>query len=314
MIITGTYELPIDVPNALTKGSKRSSKAISKSIPRAVFTSNEYKFEITQQPAYLIVKVRAKSSIDLDQASIRISEALEFIFGIRMEYFTLELYNSSGTTHILKTPVPLDRNGYLDQALQPNMSSPDDFWLLFEKYLIYISEDQSHQVHPTSRIIKNLIEATAASIYTQSLVLGVSVEDLLNVNFEKIGKPSNRFLKQLQTLENFVNNTRFEEEFQNRLRGSLSTMKLPRVKDKLRELQKKGVVTKAQYKAWDEVRNATAHGDYQRLGTTQEVLLLNGTVLTLFYHLIFQLIRYKGSYTDYSELGWPTRRFPTSNS
>lgn len=63
------------------------------------------------------------------------------------------------------------------------------------------------------------------------------------------------------------------------------------------------VVIKAQFKAWDVIRNKLLHGsvlhDMTQVDFANNVALL----LCMFYRLTYQLIRYKGDCFDYDVTG-----------
>jgi len=68
-------------------------------------------------------------------------------------------------------------------------------------------------------------------------------------------------------------------------------------------------VTEGHVKAWSLLRNKTAHANTKAAGSTQDLVKLCDVVTVLLYHLIFKAIGYEGHYTDYSEYGYPPRRY-----
>ncbi len=76
-----------------------------------------------------------------------------------------------------------------------------------------------------------------------------------------------------------------------------------------------GAIADTGLKAWKKLRNAAAHGDWSsRRSNYQEWIEQIGAVRTLFHQLIFRLIGYTGTYTDYGTRGYLLGRYPPGNT
>lgn len=66
---------------------------------------------------------------------------------------------------------------------------------------------------------------------------------------------------------------------------------------------------------WEILRNKSVHPDKmnQDPKVVQTYIDRIYTCIALFYRLIFIIIKYEGSYMDYSEKGWPEKKFKFKN-
>ena len=88
------------------------------------------------------------------------------------------------------------------------------------------------------------------------------------------------------------------------------------MQDRLQPLISSGKIRRNLLMSWKDVRHKNVHGssfssrdfDDDQL---QKVLLQIRSVTVLIYEIIFHIIGYEESYTDYSILGWPTRSLCT---
>jgi hypothetical protein len=104
-------------------------------------------------------------------------------------------------------------------------------------------------------------------------------------------------------------NSGYGQEFKDRILGSLNAMKNPRPKDYLRFYIEKNFIEKDLYKAYEEIRNAAAHGKKADIEKIQDYLIKLSKVFVLVYKLVFLRIGYTGKYIDYGEFGYPDKEF-----
>ena len=116
------------------------------------------------------------------------------------------------------------------------------------------------------------------------------------VQFPKINKSQKQALDQCIT-ENFSD--KLDESQISRVKGLLSLLLNPSTKMKLDYLKEHQVITKAQFKAWDVIRNKLLHGsvlhDMTQVDFANNIALL----LCMFYRLTYQLIGYEGDCFNY---------------
>lgn len=67
------------------------------------------------------------------------------------------------------------------------------------------------------------------------------------------------------------------------------------------KLEDMGILDPNLVEAWQKIRNTRAHGGFSGADNLFENNERNLTVLQLLYNLVFLIIGYTGSYTDYSD-------------
>lgn len=116
-----------------------------------------------------------------------------------------------------------------------------------------------------------------------------------------------------------ANECRLSARFVARVNGFLDNLDQRRPVDLLRGWQMRGVldVTREDVRAWEEARNPAAHGAlaWPRMDLEEKQTLLSRfyRVLNLVNRVVLQLVGYRGTYRDYSKLGWPEAKFPAAN-
>ena len=72
-----------------------------------------------------------------------------------------------------------------------------------------------------------------------------------------------------------------------------------------------GLLSKKMVDVWEKLRNKSVHPDklHKDRRALQKYIDQIYTCIALFYRLLFIIIKYDGSYIDYSEEGWPKKSF-----
>ena len=89
------------------------------------------------------------------------------------------------------------------------------------------------------------------------------------------------------------------------------TMKEYRSIDQLNQIKERGIINAEHIEAWKHLRNIVTHGSIDDINFDERYSLCN-MVSQLMYLLIFDLIGYKGIFTDYTKEGYPDLHFPSS--
>lgn len=156
-----------------------------------------------------------------------------------------------------------------------------------------------------------ILRARESDIENSSLVLSVAVEGLVKKTLLSERDVDPEFVKQAEEAKPILKKAGLGPRALGCVLSSLGNAKYPRVQDALRRLATEGVAGEAHLEAWKGLRNAAAHGsvlddDDKAL---QEHLDRLHVCLDLYYRLVFLLIGYEGTHTDYGTRGWPTRTF-----
>jgi hypothetical protein len=201
-------------------------------------------------------------------------------------------------------------NGHV-QAAVPDLAS-EDFFRLIECYYRYAcSVTQGEEAAPLSKKIGGIFTLKGVWLDTIALLLGVSVESLLNEPvYKKLGVPGNEDRTKIQKIIDYIGHAPHEPRLKERAARIIGSMKSSSASDRLYVLARAGVIDEADIKAWKSIRNAAAHGGLKVDPTKVQSLLAQvDRLVTMIYKLVFFRIGYQGVYTDYAARGWPSAQF-----
>jgi hypothetical protein len=182
-------------------------------------------------------------------------------------------------------------------------------------------ENSTPSWHSCSYHLHNACEASANSADAFTIELCVSVEKTSglvsfvgNIDDGEHKRRVQRLMRKWLKAVGWINTA-----VGDRAMGLLSSLHHIRMKDRLADLVKRGMVDQEHLKVWGKLRHPGVHaGDPDAGGVlskgSQDWLDDIGAVTVLMYHLIFHLIGYNESYTDYSRRGWRSARYPLSST
>jgi hypothetical protein len=170
---------------------------------------------------------------------------------------------------------------------------------------------EGDEAAPMSEKIGGLFTLKGVWLDTIALLLGVSVESLLNEPiYKKLGIPHAEDRQRIQELIDYVGLAPHEPRLKKRATQIMGSMKSSSASDRLYILAKAGVVDEEDIKAWKSLRNSAAHGGLKVDPTkVQRLLAQVDRLVTMTYKLVFFRIGYQGLYTDYATRGWPSAQF-----
>lgn len=247
-----------------------------------------------------LLRMQVESKHPIEQVSLRrISEALYFVLSDSPNRLALSLTNEQNTTTRLYPP-------NRDRAAQPRpplstIHDSEDVWRLFEKYLDFILADRHSHFHPMSRYIWSTIRSSSSLVDIDGLIITVVVEGLLMSQLRAYGGASHRFTRDVDKVARVLEFLRIGSRSRERIQGSLKSMKSFSAKSALMTLVEMKLVDVELVKAWQGIRNSRAHGAFSGAENLIENNERNLAVLQLLYNLVFLIIGYTGSYTDYSD-------------
>ena len=246
----------------------------------------------------------------------RLLEALEFVVGHAVRCQVVRIRRS----HTVETTISAVRGDLGTARWRPPLAQP---WVsvagtnritslhhkrLFERFLAHGLSCGGRE-HSVSGQLAAIREASMARyIDAYALTMTAAIESLVFSDVRvRVRRPARR---QVQSLLRWIKHWTGSEELKWRAVGAIGNLGQTRAGDIIRNLVKKGVITKQQYGAWQKLRNRSTH-EYQLLrGNSNQLRELLPLVQVLFYRLVFHVIGYRGSYTDYSSPEWPTREHP----
>ncbi|HEX5422023.1 MAG TPA: hypothetical protein VFW94_00620 [Candidatus Acidoferrales bacterium] len=298
-----------------TKTTSPTGEIQSSAWDRAIVESPDYRIDFHYRRSVLsanVVTDKLRKHSDL-----RVVEALQFLLARAVRWNVKQRTGRSGQeTHIRCRP---------RQTAKPRLHKPIQFfgghdltgsmWALFQKYYDFASSEASENWHPVSIHLHNASEASAASVDTQRLALGIAVEGIAAATLASVAThaPDQAVRSILAHLDRWQGMPDWPERdsFRDRVKGLFGLLRMPRAKDRLWWAAARGFISDADVRAWSKLRNAAAHPDELDPSITQKSLALIEHVTTVMYKLVFAAIGYEGAYTDYSTRGWPTQQFST---
>ncbi|KVQ46104.1 hypothetical protein WK03_15100 [Burkholderia cepacia] len=239
----------------------------------------------------------------------RLLEAIQFSVAKMAWPIMREVIQGGKQTITLSKSRPFN-NGHV-QAAVPDYAYAD-FYRLIERYYKYAcSVAQGDEAPPLSKKIGGLFTLKGVWLDTIALLLGVSVESLLNEPvYKKLGVPDDEGRGKIQELIDHVTEAPFDPGLKVRAANIMGGMKSSSASDRLHVLAKAGVIDEEDIKAWKSIRHAAAHGglevDQSKL---QSLLERVNRLVAMTYKLAFFRIGYQGLYTDYATRGWPAAHF-----
>ena len=248
----------------------------------------------------------------------RIIEALELVLGRPIQWLVMKKRIERSLEIVVRSKRSISSKGRF-QAPLPNtlIENPKTGKLtsIYHRNLVelYLKHTLGHDVkrHPLWGKRNAIYEASSASfIDAEALTLTVVIESLLTSEFPNLGHLSNIDVRWVRKASDYFEAWNGKEEIKNRIRGLISTLNQPRALDIMRELERLGAITDGQYRAWQKLRNPSAHSYQSSNIPTRELIDLLEENRVLFYHLIFFAIGYKGPYVDYTTPDWPLKRYP----
>ena len=304
IIIPGQYKIPCNEKEDLPNGGRR--------LNRTVFSANEIDFEFRKFDSCLIINANSKTEkLDKD-TYIKLIEALSIIIGCKVRPIVIK--NTQKDKDVIK--IRSVDNSFANKKLFPPFKHSDptefeSFTSFLEKYLVNIKSPFSDIFgfwHKISR-------AWQASIENSSLSIGVAIEGTLKSYFSETGLADEEILQQAEEAKKLIEDSDLGERIKGRLFGSIGLLKNASPKGALNQMVQKKWLNKAMVSEWKELRSKSVHPDKINQGSIvfQKYINQFNTCLTLFYRLVFIIIKYEGSYMDYSERGWPEKKFKLKN-
>ncbi len=288
-----------------------STRKIKTSIRLARFTACGIDIEIEENNGYTKLTAVSEDIEFTDITINRIFESFSFVTSYTESWSILMVRNAGTTeTRIRSVNVEKLRSRIPSPISYQRIHESASAWVLFDCYLNYVLNNKIDYLHPISQKLSTVVESGKASLDVEALTLSVSVESLLKEELSDFFKIPPELTKNIRIVKEMVKESEIlDEDFKNRIIGSLSAMKSARAKDILSALCDKGLIDKDLVKTYGVLRNKSAHGANSSDGDVQNYFNQISAVLVLFYQLIFLVIKYSGEYTDYGTYGYPTKQF-----
>jgi len=299
-------EFPPNASTSLVKTIAGEIAEESGSWDTACFSSAGFHFRLTKHNGMVYCRVRSESPELPPCIDIRTLEALQFIFARPLTCAIIETEEKNVFSISLHSRQP----SIGKPLFFPPIKNPDnEIYSLFDSYFRYILPTEGQNSHHLSMILWAVLEGSAASLNAKALSLSVAVEGILKEELSAIAMDRNLDKTSYEKLKQMISDGDFPEIFKKRTLNHLEGMMGVRSVDILQSLLKEGIVEEHLVKAWKKVRNSYAHWKRPGSSPLDDLVSQIDDVTALFYKLMFHVIGYRGSFTDYSAKGWPRRKF-----
>ena len=294
IIVPGQYKIPCNKTEGLPNGGWR--------LNRTVFSANEIDFEFKKYDDYLIIYANAKTeNLDKD-VYLKLIEALSIFTGFIVRPIVIK--NTQKDNDALK--IKSVDNSFTNKKLIPpfkqfTKTEFKSFTCFLEKYLANIEAPFSDLFGFWHKINR----AWQTSIENSSLSIGVAIEGIVKSYFSELGLADEEILKQAKEAKKLIEDSDLGERIKGRLFGSIGLLKNASPKGALNQMVQEKWLNKAMASEWKELRSKSVHPDKINQGSIvfQKYINQINTCLTLFYRLVFIIIKYEGSYRNYSKRG-----------
>lgn len=300
IIIPGSYEIPCNETEELPNGGLHRN--------RSVFTINNIDFEVKKLDNCLIINADSTPDYLKADTYIKFLEALSIITGLITRPIVVK---DTQQDHSILKIKSVDNSYSNKEVPQPfKHSLPDDlqsFSSFIGKYLKAIDAPFSDLFgfwHKVNR-------AWQADIENSSLSLGVSIEGLISTYFRELGLPDDEIAQQADKAKQKLSDIDLGERIRGRLLSSIcGLLNNSSPKSALYRMVQDGLLSKNMVDVWEKLRNKSVHPDklHKDSRALQKYIDQIYTCIALFYRLLFIIIKYEGSYIDYSEEGWPEKK------
>lgn len=127
--------------------------------------------------------------------------------------------------------------------------------------------------------------------------------------------PGKELFRQAEKAKQKIEDMDLGKRIKEHLLSSIGLLKNTSSKGALYQMAENNLLNKAMVDEWVKLRNKSVHPDKMNQGpiAIQKYIDRIDTCLALFYRLLFIIIKYEGSYMDYSENGWPEKKFKLKN-
>ena len=278
----------------------------------ASFSACDIDFEIEKDSGVTILTASSDKVIFTESVLTSIVEAFHFVSGSVQPWSVFEILDKSLEEIRLQAVVSDTQRTRIGPPISLSQAG-DQIWKLFEKYLSFELRNGDDASRSLGSLVRSVISSGKSSLDVEALTLSVSVESLLvnefGASFEVDKQLENNISTVIKRLEEMPD---LDDNFRERLFGTMKAMKKRRAKDFLIEFREAGLIESALIKTYEKRRNKSAHGEGVNWAKIQSFINQSATVLVLFYQLIFLRIGYTGIYTDYGSYDYPIREFTST--
>jgi len=239
--------------------------------------------------------------------AIRLEETLSFMLGAHVRW-EVEQTLSSGTFQILlRSGIEAQRKPRLRPPIERNViDANSDRAVLLDRVLTFLTSTAANddEYHPLAQNLLRVLRASGTGIEDEALVLSTAVESVVQSNFKPLLKPASALVTAIDSALSHIEQWSGPSEVLERIKGAVRRIKEANASEALKKLEASRVLRVGQTQKWRELRNPAAHGA-RSPRDIQGFVARCDVVNDLLTRLVFELVGFKGRYTDHTTRGWP---------
>jgi hypothetical protein len=300
----------VDVPvNSRTETRVSEAGRESKGTALDVWRSSTSLGQIVLKKEGDVLKARLEreeSTLPTD-VTIRLEETLSFLLGAHIRW-EVEQTLSAGIFQILfRSGIEPQRRPRLRPPIERNVidANPDRA-LLLDRVLSYLTSTAANdgEYHPLAQILLRVLRASGTGIEDEALVLSTAVEGVVQAHFKSLLKPTSTLVSAIDSALDHIEKWGGPADICERIKGAIRRIKEANASEALKKLEASGVLRPGQAQKWRELRNPAAHGA-RSPRDIQGFVARCDIVNDLLMRLVFDLVGFKGRYTDHTAKRWP---------
>lgn len=294
-----------------TKKIRKTETRKGFSLNSTIFQFSKHKFIFHQNEHFLFAEVSGQFNSKLDYASKKSIDGLNLVLGKVMRPIV-----SSERKKPFKTVTTIfhcERNNRSCRIQPPINELRNGFsghiWNLYKKYTDYIVKERPES-EKLAQLVFLLIQSSDGSFPAACIGWATCLEGILNC-FAKTRnwRLNKKELKEIENAQEIIEKSKELNPIKKRINGWLGSIKKMSAQKIFFRMKEKYKLSEKYFNSWKSIRNPTAHGDFEKIELKQKSLDDLYSVLSLFYQIVFALIRYEGKFNDYGENGWHEKNF-----
>jgi hypothetical protein len=278
------------------------------------FTNAGAEYEVTKDQKSLSIRARRPSKAFPSGWDSRIEEAIWFCLGTPAWWaLKIERYEAQETIRIReqRPGLPVFRPNQPLRLRTPE--AVEDVRLMIDRFLVFVGTYEHPRYHPLAVDILRILHARATAIEMAALELGVATERIVRRHFLDEITEDASLVDSASRLRQHIDVWPTASDSDRKVRDAAleacARAPRPSIYRVLRDLAETRVIKREHPRIWKRLRNSAAHSDIE---ADRDLIRDVDTAHELFNLLVFSLIGYQGSYTNWASADSTTERYPLS--
>ncbi|WP_162596185.1 hypothetical protein [Methylobacterium sp. 17Sr1-1] len=325
--LSDRYSMDLVYMDDVKVPSIEMSKIVTPDMERHVRNTSRFeavgvKFLIRKYENYLLIRAISDEQLP-DHFEMRVSEAIRFLTAMpHRPRIVIEEGDTERRVTLYSDPQMYRGRRMMYPPVCPYTEAwHNSAWPLFVPYLDYtVNSTKGSAVNYSSYHLDNALEASQASLDAAAIGMSVAIEGLASLVQKPFDKNQREHLEKLRdSIVSHIDGHCELRIYKDRIDNLLGMLFNTRVQDKVYYLANVHKAYASDIRAWSDVRNKFVHPKYSKSyykGARKVHITLaqyyRETVLM--YHIIFSVIGFTESFTDYATPNFPSRNYPLTSS